>query len=120
MYSGDSGGPLVVPKSSRDNSAIVIGLTSFGYKKGCGYERMPDVFTKVIKYLDWIKDRMEHNSAPSGTYRVSGTYNLGISDPVLVASDSLLNSKDITFLFQTNQYTHCNFTKMNLKRIGTF
>ena len=73
LYSGDSGGPLVVPKSSRDNSAIVIGLTSFGYKKGCGYERMPDVFTNVIKYVDWIKDRMEHNFGPSGKYRVSST-----------------------------------------------
>ena len=73
LNSGDSGGPLVVPKSSRDNSAIVIGLTSFGYKKGCGYERMPDVFTNVIKYVDWIKDRMEHNLSPSGKYRVSST-----------------------------------------------
>merc|ERR1712051_516937 len=57
--SGDSGGPLVVPKSSTDDTAVVIGATSFGPRDGCGLQGLPAVYAYVTKYLDWIKPKME-------------------------------------------------------------
>ena len=61
---GDSGGPLVVPKSSNDDTAVVIGATSFGARlelsplgdliKGCGKENYPGVFASVTSHLSWI------------------------------------------------------------------
>ena len=56
---GDSGGPLVVPKSSTDDTAVVIGATSFGPRDGCGLQGLPAVYAYVTKYLDWIKPKME-------------------------------------------------------------
>merc|ERR1712172_341329 len=57
--SGDSGGPLVVPKSSTDDTAVVIGATSFGPRDGCGLQGLPAVYAYVTKYLDWIKPKIE-------------------------------------------------------------
>ena len=56
---GDSGGPLVVPKSSTDDTAVVIGATSFGLALGCGLQGFPAVYAYVTRYLDWIKPQME-------------------------------------------------------------
>merc|ERR1711971_691268 len=56
---GDSGGPLVVPKSSTDDTAVVIGATSFGPGDGCGKPGLPAVYAYVTRYLDWIKPKME-------------------------------------------------------------
>ena len=55
---GDSGGPLVIPKSSTDDTAVVIGITSFG-PGVCGKEGFPGVFTHVTRYINWIKPKME-------------------------------------------------------------
>jgi secreted trypsin-like serine protease len=56
---GDSGGPLVVPKSSTDDTAVVIGATSFGPGDGCGAKGWPAVYAYVTRYIDWIKPKME-------------------------------------------------------------
>merc|ERR1711971_1338283 len=56
---GDSGGPLVVPKSSTDDTAVVIGATSFGHKSGCGAKGWPAVYAYVTRHIDWIKPKME-------------------------------------------------------------
>ena len=56
--SGDSGGPLVIPKSSTDDTAVVIGVSSFG-PKICGSKGLPSIYTYVTKYIDWIKPKME-------------------------------------------------------------
>ena len=55
---GDSGGPLVIPKSSTDDTAVVIGATSFG-QPPCGRQGFPTVYAYVTKYIDWIKPKME-------------------------------------------------------------
>ena len=55
----DTCGPLVVPKSSTDDTAIVIGATSFGPRDGCGTAGLPAVYAYVTRYLDWIKPKME-------------------------------------------------------------
>ena len=54
---GDSGGPLILPKSSTDDTAVVVGITSFG-PGGCS-GLGPTVFTEVKNYLNWIKPKME-------------------------------------------------------------
>lgn len=46
---GDSGGPLVAEKK-------LIGLVSWGY--GCGTE-LPNGFTRISTYIDWIKNKIE-------------------------------------------------------------
>jgi len=56
---GDSGGPLIVPKGSNDDTAVVIGATSWGHGE-CGREKNPAVFAYVTYYLDWIKPKMEN------------------------------------------------------------
>jgi len=58
--SGDSGGPLIVPKNSTDDTAVVIGVTSFGLIDGCGSNPgFPAVYAYVTNYLDWILPKME-------------------------------------------------------------
>ena len=52
---GDSGGPMVVRKPS--GSWYQAGIVSFGPKR-CGIGR-PGVYTKVSKYLDWIRNSLE-------------------------------------------------------------
>ena len=55
---GDSGGPLILPKSATDDTAVVIGASSFG-PLICGTKDLPSVFAYVTHYLDWIKPKME-------------------------------------------------------------
>ena len=58
VCSGDSGGPLVVPRSQSDDTAVVIGISSFGEDindEDCGLS----VFARVSAELDWIKAHLE-------------------------------------------------------------
>ena len=57
---GDSGGPLVIPKSSTDDTAVVIGISSFGPSLACGKQGFPGVYTYVTRYINWIKPKMEN------------------------------------------------------------
>ena len=52
MYtcSRDSGRLLVVPKSSTDDTAIIIGTTSFGPRDGCGTAELPAVYAYQISF----------------------------------------------------------------------
>jgi secreted trypsin-like serine protease len=54
---GDSGGPLVMPKSSSDDTAVIVGAVSHGMGK-CGEKGAPAIYARVTKYLDWIKANM--------------------------------------------------------------
>merc|ERR1711971_426568 len=56
---GDSGGPLIVSKSSTDDTAVVIGASSFVAEVGCGAKDLPSVYAYVTNYLDWIQPKME-------------------------------------------------------------
>uniref|UniRef100_A0A8C7X8U9 Peptidase S1 domain-containing protein n=1 Tax=Oryzias sinensis TaxID=183150 RepID=A0A8C7X8U9_9TELE len=44
---GDSGGPLVC-------GGMAVGIVSFNYKYNCNYPNLPNVYTDVSKYIDWI------------------------------------------------------------------
>ncbi|XP_063629952.1 transmembrane protease serine 9-like [Cydia splendana] len=52
---GDSGGPLITENS--DHVYELIGIVSWGY--GCARLGYPGVYTRVTKYLDWIRDNTD-------------------------------------------------------------
>ena len=61
---GDSGGPLVFTSSTKNKQLqhYLIGVASWAMKNlttgACEYG-VPNVFTRVSKYLDFIKNNME-------------------------------------------------------------
>ena len=59
---GDSGGPLVLPLSSTDDTAVVVGVVSFG-PEGCAVKGFPGIYARVTKFLPWIKANMGGSSS---------------------------------------------------------
>lgn len=54
---GDSGGPLQCQMS--DNRWYQIGIVSWSYR--CAAPGVPDVFTKVSLFNDWIENTIQNN-----------------------------------------------------------
>merc|ERR1712013_246072 len=65
---GDSGGPLVALKKGSDNKFryYLLGVVSAGYSKCHEVPGLPDVFTRVTYYDQWIRDtiRIHHELVP--------------------------------------------------------
>ena len=54
---GDSGGGLFIRKPDKVQTPwYLLGIVSYG-KPACGLE-IPEVYTRVSKYVDWIKDNL--------------------------------------------------------------
>ncbi|XP_023195817.1 duodenase-1-like [Xiphophorus maculatus] len=49
---GDSGGPLVC-------NGVAVGVVSFNNQKICNYPDVPNVYTDISKYLQWINNIMK-------------------------------------------------------------
>ncbi|RVE74832.1 hypothetical protein OJAV_G00026150 [Oryzias javanicus] len=54
---GDSGGPLVC-------NGKAVGIVSFNKKENCIYPNVPNVYTDVRGYVDWIKDNLKKGMSP--------------------------------------------------------
>lgn len=54
VCSCDSGGPLMVQQNGR---FYLVGIGSFGPAK-CGLRAVPGIYTRVVKYADWIDSNM--------------------------------------------------------------
>ncbi|KAH8236730.1 hypothetical protein KR026_009431, partial [Drosophila bipectinata] len=52
---GDSGGPLLL---SNGVKYFIVGIVSWGV--GCGREGYPGVYTRVSKFIPWIKSNLEN------------------------------------------------------------
>ena len=56
---GDSGGPLTCESRGK---VLLVGIDSYGYKYDCAsYFQIPDVFTKVSSFSEWIEENMDPN-----------------------------------------------------------
>ncbi|KAG1671569.1 Proclotting enzyme [Nymphon striatum] len=61
----DSGGPFVMP--SDDGRMYCMGIVSYGI--GCAEPGLPGVYTRVPKYLDWLRENMRVNNMGLRCYR---------------------------------------------------
>ena len=65
IFQGDSGGPLV---ARTDGKWTVHGITSFG--TGCAEPKHPGVYTRVWKFMDWIKVQTNGTAIKYTTHHV--------------------------------------------------
>ncbi|MFT5676095.1 MAG: secreted trypsin-like serine protease, partial [Paraglaciecola sp.] len=72
--SGDSGGPLVWQDKNAvgnaDRGYRLAGIVSFGNAKQCAYNPLPDVYTQVSNYTNWIKDNIVTYQEPTPSFSV--------------------------------------------------
>lgn len=55
-FQGDSGGPFMCKNPQNPKQSYVAGIVSHG--DGCARAGEPGVYTRVSKFLDWIRENM--------------------------------------------------------------
>ncbi|KAG7327575.1 hypothetical protein KOW79_009181 [Hemibagrus wyckioides] len=52
---GDSGGPLVC-------NGVAVGIVSFNLNRNCNYPNVPNIYTEISAYTDWINKVIKGNA----------------------------------------------------------
>lgn len=77
---GDSGGPIFMGDGTQ-NDRPQVGITSYGYV--CGDPGKPGIYTRVSKFLTWIEQTTEANSAPVGDLSMTSAQQVYQSDSAI-------------------------------------
>lgn len=83
---GDSGGPLVLADGA------LIGIVSWGVPCGVG---MPDIYTKVSSYKDWIDTVIDFPTVPEYNYYNDDDYDLLSEDGDINDYDFMRNWSEL-------------------------
>ena len=87
---GDSGGPLIC---GQNGLPVLTGIVSFG--EGCAKTNFPGVYTKVSRYLAWIKNNLESSELTTGLTRhldQCGLFHFNFFYELTFVSTILVNS----------------------------
>ena len=58
---GESGAPLFMRNSGERSPWYLAGIDSFGSNRGCKEAPIPEAYTRVSAYADWIASKMEED-----------------------------------------------------------
>lgn len=93
---GDSGGPLIC---QRDGKWKLFGVTSWGDNTFCNpspTDSVPGVYTRVDRYRNWIRSRIEMTTCPSpkswSIFRKFIIKNLVLKLPIIQTSSSSIQN----------------------------
>ncbi|XP_041989111.1 transmembrane protease serine 9-like, partial [Aricia agestis] len=98
---GDSGGPLIA--ENKDHAYDLIGVVSFGY--GCARKGFPGVYTRITKYLDWIK---EHTDDACYLIVIGEEIEYTTDDPYLPVDTEDFTAEPDGFDNMNNERYRCN------------
>lgn len=59
LFQADSGGPLVIKDA--EGTYVTVGIVATGI--GCGRPKLPGLYTRVSRYIQWIENTMKSSPA---------------------------------------------------------
>ncbi|KAM9301056.1 coagulation factor X-like [Morus bassanus] len=100
---GDSGGPHA---TKYKNTWFLTGVVSWG--KGCAVKGTYGVYTRVSKYIDWLKKNMDYSAGPGATTAMAGRLLLLLLCAALAAE---LRAEGAVFIKKENAEKFLGRTK---------